>query len=66
MLDDIFQLIIKRRFSNDYFEFINKIAIKYWLWNALLQKSAQANIVLRPFFKWKFLLQESDKIRIFI
>ena len=46
MLDDLFKLIMKRRLSSGNFEFKDQIAIKYWLWNALLQKSFQVNIVI--------------------
>ena len=45
MLNDLFKLIMKRRLSNDSFELIKQITIKYWLYNALLQKSFQASIV---------------------
>ena len=44
-LGDLFKLIMKRRLSNDYFDFVNLIVIQYWFRNDLLQKSFQANIV---------------------
>ena len=47
MLDDHLILTMKRKLSSDSLEFIDQIAIKYWPWNALLQKSFQANLVFK-------------------
>ena len=44
-VDYFFKTDKKKGVSNDSFEFINYIAIKYWLGYSLLQKSFQANIV---------------------
>ena len=46
ILHDLFELIRKRRLTDDSFEFINLIAIKYNVWYAVLQKSFQANFVV--------------------
>ena len=43
--DNLFGLITKTMFSNNYFEFIIDIITKYWLWYALLQNTFNANIV---------------------
>ena len=42
--DNLFELITKIRFTNNSFEFLNLITIKYRFWYALLQKS---------FYIWK-------------
>ena len=41
---------MKSRLSNNSFEFIDHITIKYKTWNTLVQKGFQANIVFNEQF----------------